>query len=236
LRLQKYLADAGIASRRKSEEMIASGRVKVNGRVMQTMGYIVQPGDRITCDGKAVSLSGEKLYFVYYKPRGVLSTVRDDRGRRTVMDDFGGMPRIFPVGRLDYDSEGLIIMTNDGGFANKLMHPRYRVSKRYRVTVRGELSQQALLQLKKGVMLEDGMATADSAALLGMDDGKSYLDITIHEGRNRIIRRMFEAVGYEVVRLKRTGYGLLDLKGLRAGKYRPLTAKEINALSGKKER
>lgn len=217
MRLQKYLAQAGIASRRKCEEMIAQGRVRVNGRRVDTMGFIVSESDKIELDGKPVSGFSPKLYLLLNKPRGVVSTAKDDKGRKTVLDLVPNMPRLYPVGRLDCDSEGLLLLTNDGAFANKLMHPRYGILKTYRVKFRGEMSEETFERLKAGVLLDDGIARPDEVRFLGVENGKTYLSICIHEGRNRIIRRMGEALGHEVLRLRRTGYGPLTLSGLKPG-------------------
>ena len=230
MRLQKYLADAGVASRRKCEEIIAQGRVKVNGKVVDRMGVVITGNEKIELDGRPVKGAASKLYLLFYKPRGVVCTVSDDRGRNTIMEYFKNLPRIYPVGRLDYDTEGLLIMTNDGEFANRLMHPRYQVKKRYAVKVRGEVTEEECQRLLNGVMLEDGPARADKLEFWGVENGKSYLRITVHEGRNRLIRRMCAAIGHEVARLKREGYGPLSLEGLKPGEYRHLSRGELAQL------
>jgi 23S rRNA pseudouridine2605 synthase len=231
MRLQKFLAQAGVASRRKCEEIIAQGRVRVNGKRVDTMGYIVEQTDRVELDGKLITEFSPKLYLLLNKPRGVVSTAQDDKGRKTVLDFVPKeLPRLFPVGRLDYDSEGLLILTNDGAFANRMMHPRYEVKKTYRVKLKGEMTAESIERLKAGVTLEDGLARADAVDLLGYENGKTYLNISVHEGRNRIIRRMGEAVGHEVLRLRRTEYGPLTLSKLRQGQWRHLSPKELNEL------
>ncbi len=231
MRLQKYLAEAGVASRRKCEEIIAQGRVRVNGRAVTQMGTQVTGDEKIELDGKPVRALKSKLYLLLYKPRGVVSTVSDDKNRQTVMDYFKGMSRVYPVGRLDYDTEGILVMTNDGEFANRLMHPRYNVKKRYYAKTRGVLTDALAEKLLTGVQLSDGMAQADGVEIVKIENGRSYFNITVHEGRNRLIRRMCEALGQDVLRLRRIGYGPLTLNGLRPGEYRHLTPKEIRDLT-----
>jgi len=231
-RLQKVIARAGIASRRKAEEMILQGRVKVNGRVVTELGVKVGPSDDVEVDGIPVERE-EPVYYLLYKPRGVISSVKDDKGRKVVTDFFKDLDkRIYPVGRLDYDTSGLLLLTNDGDFANLLMHPRYEIEKVYVAKVKGIPTREQLKQLEQGVMLEDGMTAPAKVKLLSADRKKrtAIVEIRIHEGRNRQVRRMFEAIGCEVMKLKRERYAFLDLKGLRPGEYRELTPHEVKLL------
>ncbi|MED4925584.1 pseudouridine synthase [Anoxybacillus geothermalis] len=231
-RLQKVIARAGFASRRKAEEMILQGRVKVNGRVVTELGVKVGPRDEVEVDGIPVERE-EPVYYLLYKPRGVISSVKDDKGRKVVTDFFKDLDkRIYPVGRLDYDTSGLLLLTNDGDFANLLMHPRYEIEKVYVAKVKGIPTREQLKQLEQGVMLEDGMTAPAKVKLLSADRKKrtAIVEIRIHEGRNRQVRRMFEAIGCEVMKLKRERYAFLDLKGLRPGEYRELSPHEVKLL------
>ncbi|RSD27298.1 23S rRNA pseudouridine(2605) synthase RluB [Mesobacillus subterraneus] len=231
-RLQKVIAHAGIASRRKAEELILQGRVKVNGTVVKELGRKVTPSDRVEVDG--VQIEGEEpVYFLFYKPRGVISSVQDEKGRKVVTDFFETIEqRIYPVGRLDYDTSGLLLLTNDGEFANLLMHPSNEIDKVYVAKVKGIPSKEKLTSLARGVMLEDGKTAPARTKLLSVDKKKdtSIVEITIHEGRNRQVRRMFEAVGHPVLKLKREKYGFLTLSGLRTGEIRELTHHEVKQL------
>ncbi|GAB2718512.1 pseudouridine synthase [Paenibacillus thermoaerophilus] len=232
-RLQKVLAQAGVASRRKCEEYILAGRVKVNGLTVNTLGTKVDPNkDEIRVDDKPIR-SQDKVYLMLYKPKGYISSVTDPRGRRTVMDLVKSVGvRVYPVGRLDYDSEGLLIMTNDGEFANALTHPRHHVPKTYLATVKGVPHGSQLEKLAAGIELEDGVTAPAEVEYqdVDLDANESVIRITIYEGRNRQVRRMFEAIGCTVVRLKRIAIGPLQLGGLSRGKHRPLTPQEINEL------
>lgn len=231
-RLQKVIAHAGIASRRKAEEMILEGRVRVNGSVVKELGRKVTSSDRVEVDG--VQIEGEEpVYFLFYKPRGVISSVQDDKGRKVVTDFFQTIEqRIYPVGRLDYDTSGLLLLTNDGEFANLLMHPSNEIDKMYVAKVKGIPSKEKLTSLARGVMLEDGKTAPAKIKLLSVDKQKdaAIVEITIHEGRNRQVRRMFDAIGHPVVKLKREKYGFLTLNGLRTGEIRELTHHEVKQL------
>lgn len=231
-RLQKVIAHAGIASRRKAEEMILEGRVRVNGSVVKELGRKVTSSDRVEVDG--VQIEGEEpVYFLFYKPRGVISSVQDDKGRKVVTDFFQTIQqRIYPVGRLDYDTSGLLLLTNDGEFANLLMHPSNEIDKMYVAKVKGIPSKEKLNSLARGVMLEDGKTAPAKVKLLSVDKKKdsAIIEITIHEGRNRQVRRMFDAIGHPVVKLKREKYGFLTLNGLRTGEIRELTHHEVKQL------
>ena len=231
-RLQKVIAHAGFASRRKAEELMAEGRVKVNGKTVKELGVKVSPSDRIEVDGIPVERE-EPVYFLLYKPRGVISAVSDDKGRKVVTDFFEGIKqRNYPVGRLDYDTSGILILTNDGEFANLLMHPSNEIEKVYVAKVKGIPSKESMRSLQRGVVLEDGKTAPAKTKLLSMDKKKqtAIVEISIHEGRNRQVRRMFEAIGHPVLKLKRERYGYLNLQGLSAGDARELTAHEVKQL------
>lgn len=232
MRLQKYMAHAGVASRRKCEEIIAAGRVSVNGKVIDIQGYQVKAGDKVEVDGRRVRPVQRQTYLLLNKPRGVVSTVKDNKGRKTVLDLVKSdvRKRIYPVGRLDMDSSGLILLTDDGELTERLLHPRYGVEKTYRVTVRGTVDESIAEQLSKGVQLEDGLTAPASFKILEYRNKKTRLECKIREGRNRQIRRMFEAKGYEVLELERIAFGPLKITGLGKGDYRPLREKEIRML------
>ncbi|SFX02354.1 23S rRNA pseudouridine2605 synthase [Thermoactinomyces sp. DSM 45891] len=231
-RLQKVLAQAGIASRRQSEELILQGKVKVNGQVVQTLGTKVDPDqDWIEVNGKHIKQE-KKRTFVFYKPKLVITSMSDPEGRKTVVDYFDDVPeRIYPVGRLDYETEGLLLMTNDGELANRLAHPRYEVNKVYVTTIKGKPTDEELEQLRKGVRLDDGMTAPAEVRMMQANPEKSKLRIQIHEGRNRQIRRMCEVIGYPVLHLIRTKYAFLHLQGLNPGDKRELTKAEIEKLN-----
>ena len=235
-RLQKVLAHAGVASRRAAEALIKAGRVKVNGKVVQQLGTKVFPHDQILLDDKPINRDQKSCYVLLNKPPGVITSARDPQGRTTVLDlvDIPGV-RLYPVGRLDYDTSGLLLLTNDGELAYRLMHPRFEIEKTYLVGIRNAPNPDSLQRLAQGVELEDGLTAPAKVRYCGMKQmGKQSLhvvEITIHEGRNRQVRRMFDAVGYPVVALKRIRLGPLVLdKTLREGNYRHLTQEEIKAL------
>lgn len=233
-RLQKVIAAAGIASRRKAEELIAAGRVKVNGKTVREMGVSVSPQDEILVDGHEIHRE-EKVYYLLNKPKQYICAVRDDKGRRTVMECFEGIrERIFPVGRLDYETTGLLLMTNDGDFANAMMHPKYHLPKTYEVAVDGILTDQMLRMLAKGIQLSDGKTLPADVELVSRFEGKkkTVIRITIYEGRNREIRRMMEYFHCEVTRLNRIRYGFLETGSLRQGQYRRLRMYEVRKLMG----
>jgi 23S rRNA pseudouridine2605 synthase len=231
-RLQKVIAHAGVASRRKAEELILEGKVTVNGSVVKELGIKVSPADRIEVNGIPLERE-EPVYFLLYKPRGVISSVKDDKGRKVVTDFFEHVEqRIYPVGRLDYETSGVLLLTNDGEFANLLMHPSSEVDKVYVAKTKGIPSKEALRSLEKGIRLEDGKTAPARVKLLSMDKKKqtAIVELTIHEGRNRQVRRMFEAVGFPVLKLKRERYGNLTLQGLSAGEKKELTPHEVKQL------
>ncbi len=230
-RLQKVLAHAGVASRRRAEEMIAEGRVRVNGEVVTQLGTKVNPRrDVIQVDGQTVGKPERPVYLLMNKPRGVLSAVSDARGRRTVLDLVQTRSRLYPVGRLDLDSEGLMLLTNDGALALHLAHPRYEHEKEYRVLVAGTPDEEALARLRGGIGLEGGRTRRARVEVEGPAEGGSWLRVVLREGRKRQIRRMVEAVGYRVVRLIRVRMGPLRLGNLAPGAYRPLTRGELAAV------
>lgn len=233
VRLQKYMADCGIASRRKSEEMIANGMVKVNGRIA-TIGDKINPArDKVSVKGKKLT-SGSKTqryYIMLNKPRGYVTTMSDEMGRKCVAELVSDIPaRIYPVGRLDRDSEGLLLMTNDGEFANKVTHPSKHVYKVYRVTVRPAVTEDQLVELSSGMVI-DGRKTAPAEIhVIQRQEGRCVLEFIIREGRNRQIRKMCEQVGLEVPRLKRIAIGQVKLGGLKSGSWRELTKDEVHRL------
>ncbi|MGM0239333.1 pseudouridine synthase [Enterococcus sp. AZ103] len=231
-RLQKVIAHAGVASRRKAEEIISNGRVKVNGEVITELGTKVGKKDVVEVDGVPI-YQEEPVYYLFYKPRGVISAVTDDKNRRVVTDFFPEVTeRIYPVGRLDYDTSGILILTNDGDFSQKLAHPKHQIDKVYVAKVKGIADQKNLYPLTKGIVLE-GKKTAPARYDIISSDKKSetsIVELTIHEGRNHQVKNMLQAVGLPVQKLKREKYGELTLKGLKPGEYRRLNAKEIKNL------
>ncbi|WP_307396641.1 pseudouridine synthase [Paenibacillus anaericanus] len=232
-RLQKILAGAGIASRRKCEELILKGKVEVNGEVVTTLGTKADPAvDVISVEGKTIGAE-KKLYVVFNKPKGVITSASDPQGRKIVTDYLKSIPeRLYPVGRLDYDTEGLLLLTNDGEFAHLLTHPKHHVPKTYIATVKGVPHGSALDKLKNGILLEDGITAPAEVEYQDIDpEGKfSTISITIHEGKNRQVRRMFEAIQHPVTKLKRISFGELFLGNLKRGLYRYLTKEEIEGL------
>lgn len=231
-RLQKILSQAGVASRREAEGIITAGRVAVNGTVVTELGTKADPEkDRITVDGKPVRPETVKVYILLYKPTGYMTTLKDPEGRPVVTDLLKGIKeRVYPVGRLDYNTEGLLLLTNDGAWANRLAHPRHEVEKEYLVKVRGKASPEQLRRLAAGVELEEGRTAPAKVTPIHESEKNSWLSITIHEGRYRQVRRMCEAVSLSVVRLKRSRYGFLDLGELKPGEYRLLTVVEAERL------
>ena len=231
-RLQKVIAQSGYTSRRKAEKLIEEGKVKVNGQVVTKLGTKVSEND--TIEVNQIPLEREQpVYFLLYKPSGVISSVRDDKGRKVVTDYFENVEeRIYPIGRLDYDTSGVLLLTNDGDFANLLMHPKYEIDKEYIAKIKGIPPREKIKQLEKGVQLEDGKTAPAKAKVLSIDKKKktAVVRLIIHEGRNRQVRRMFEAIGHPVKKLKRERYGFLDVKGMNPGEYRELTPKEVNQL------
>lgn len=232
-RVQKILAAAGVASRREAEKLIVAGKVKVNGKLVKELGVKADSfKDRITVDGKPVQLE-EKVYYMFYKPRGVVTTMKDPEGRRCIADYTGDLgERVFPVGRLDYNTEGLLLLTNDGDLAQKLAHPSNETKKTYVARVLGIVPEEKFDKLRMGVELEDGVTAPATVNLRTYDHARNIteFDITIHEGRNRQVRRMCDAIGFPVRDLKRIKMGPLSLRGLGRGKLRELEFGELNAL------
>ncbi|HHY70599.1 MAG TPA: rRNA pseudouridine synthase [Thermoanaerobacterales bacterium] len=229
MRLQKYLSRAGVASRRKSEDLILQGRVKVNGKVVNKLGAKVDPDeDRIEVDGKIRQIKKHYIYIIMNKPKGILTTVKDQFGRPTVIDLLKGVnERVFPVGRLDKDTEGLLLLTNDGEVTYKLTHPKYEIAKAYVAQIRGVVSNEDIKTLEQGVILEDGITSPAKVKILKNLHDSTIIEIKIHEGRNRQIRRMCYAICHPVIYLQRTRIGKLSLKDLKIGKWRYLNPKEI---------
>lgn len=231
-RLQKILAQAGIASRRQAEEIILAGRVAVNGKVVTELGTKADPAkDTITLDGRPVQVEERKVHILLNKPVGYVTTMKDPQGRPIVSDLLKGInARVYPVGRLDYNTEGLLLLTNDGEWANLLMHPRHEVEKEYMVRVRGNVAPTQVRRLAEGIELDDGKTAPAVVKIVKESDNNTWVSIAIHEGRYRQVRRMCEAVSLSVVRLKRVRYGSLQLGDLKPGEYRLLTPEEAERL------
>ena len=231
MRLQKFLSLAGVASRRHAEELIAQGRVKISGKVVTEMGVLVIPGkSRVEVDNKPVFYSEERNYILFHKPAGCITSLDDPENRTTVIDLLPkSLPRVFPVGRLDWDTEGLLLLTNDGELAYKLTHPGSKVPRVYHAKVRGELTDTSpeFKKLQKGVELEDGFAKPDRVSIIKFTGNNTWLEIELHIGRNRIIRRMCDAIGCPVMKLRRVMFGDLTLDGLPLGAFRDLTQEEV---------
>lgn len=231
-RLQKVIAQAGVASRRKAEKMITAGQVTVNGKRITELGTKVEPSDKIEVNG--VPIEKETLHtYLFYKPR-VISSVKDDKGRKTVVDFFEDVPyRLYPVGRLDYDTSGLLLMTNDGELANKLMHPRNEVPKVYVAKIKGLLSPEDIHSLTRGVRIDGRKSAPAKLKILKTDEKKNtqIVQLTIHEGHYHQVKRMFEAVHHFVEKLSREKYAFLTLKSLTSGEYRELTHEEVSRLN-----
>ena len=232
-RLQKVIAQSGLTSRRKAEELILDGRVKVNNKVITKLGTKVSQKDEITVD--EIPLEKEKLvYYVLYKPRGYITSVKDDKDRETVIDLMESIPeRIFPIGRLDYNTSGVLLLTNDGDFAHLLMHPKHEIEKVYIAKIKGIPKKESLNQLVKGVKDKNDLLKAVNYKVISIDKRKQtmVLEIVLHEGKNRHIRRMMEQIGHPVTKLKREKYGPITVHQLQPGKYRPLTKQEIHQLT-----
>jgi 23S rRNA pseudouridine2605 synthase len=231
MRLNKYIANAGIASRRKADELTKNGNVKINGHVMKEPGYDVLPDDTVEVNGRVIEQNEKKVYIALNKPRGFVTTMSDDKDRLTVADLVSDIPeRIFPVGRLDYNTSGLLLMTNDGELANRLAHPKHHVEKTYRAKVAGVLSGKKLNQLRKGVDIGGFVTSPAKVTLIKQTQRSAVAEITIHEGKNRQVRKMFAAVGCPVQELERIAIGDIYLARLKEGTYRKLTRAEIEIL------
>lgn len=232
MRLQKFLAECGVASRRKSEELIESGKVKVNGRVAQIGDKINPKKDDITVSGKRVVRSRKYTYIMLHKPRGFITTMSDEMDRKCVamlVKDVNA--RVYPVGRLDRDSEGLLLMTNDGEFANAMTHPTKHVPKTYRVTVRPSITEEQITKLATGIVIDGRMTAPADVRIIQREEGRVVIEIILYEGRNRQIRKMCEELGLEVARLKRTAVGSIKLGMLPQGKWRELNEEEVHKLT-----
>jgi len=231
MRLQKYMAECGVASRRRAEEMIMAGQVKVNGQVITQMGVQVEEGDRVEVDGKPIRPETRKHYVIYHKPAGEVTTVSDPEGRACVLDHFRDFPvRLYPVGRLDYDSEGLLLLTNDGALTERMLHPSHQVDKTYLARVTGAVSRDTVRNLCMGVMLDDHKTAPAKARIVKEETFATVVLVTIHEGRNRQVRRMFETQGHQVLQLRRVRFGPLELGDLPRGQWRELSSEEVRKL------
>lgn len=230
-RLQKYIARCGLASRRQAEEIIREGKVKVNGKVITEMGTQIDPEkDRVTVEGRRLRTKEAQTYILLYKPAGVVTTCRDPQRRKTVLDLLPGKKRLFPVGRLDYETEGLLLLTDDGELANQLSHPKYKIPKTYLVETDGLITEEKAAKLAKGVKLEDGPTQPAKVKIEYYSQEGSRFYLTITEGRNRQVRRMCQAIGLNVVYLCRTKMGFLNLNGLALGGHRRLKTQEVKKL------
>ena len=230
-RLQKILAEAGIASRRRAEELISDGRVTVNGTIA-TLGMKADPTrDHIKLNGKRLFRSEPKVYLIFNKPRGVVTSLKDPEGRPTIQDFLKGMHyRVFPVGRLDYDSEGLLLLTNDGDFAHAILHPSKKIPKSYLIKVKGSPGEEDIKKLRSGIELEDGTTAPAGLQKIRSTGHNTWFEITLREGRKRQIRRMLEQTGHSVLKLKRTRINGLELGSLKSGQYRYLKPEELNRM------
>jgi len=242
IRLQKALSAAGVSSRRKAEELMLQGRVTVNGKVVRELGTRVDPqSDSVMVDGRPIQLDPDRIYLAFHKPKGIVSTMEDEYGRPCLADFFVQYERVFNVGRLDQDTSGILLMTNDGDLANQLAHPSYEVEKLYFAKVKGKIQRTELQRLRDGIKLEDGLQKADTVKLIDQNNIESLVELTLHSGKNRIVRRMLEAVGHEVIELTRKSFGPLRLGPMKPGQVRELGKLEISSLmeaagSGKTKR
>ena len=231
VRLQKAIADSGFCSRRKAEEYIVKGKVFVNGERITELGSKVEGNEEIIVDGNAISKQ-DKEYYILYKPRGVISSTKDDKGRKTVVDFFSSNKRLYPVGRLDYDTTGIILLTNDGEFANMMLHPKNKIPKVYIAKLEGIIDGYSIKKIKSGIVI-DGIKCIPDRVKLKSADKKSntcIVEITIHDGRNHEVKRIFESAGYNVIKLKRESIAFLTLQCLSSGEFRKLTIKEVKQL------
>ncbi|HHW61951.1 MAG TPA: rRNA pseudouridine synthase [Syntrophomonadaceae bacterium] len=233
MRLAQYLAHAGITSRRKAEILIAEGKISVNGMVVRQPATDIDPEiDQVYFEGRPVFIE-KKIYLLLNKPSGVISSVSDPHGRKTVIDLLPELPqRIYPVGRLDYETQGLLLLSNDGYFTNLMLHPRYEMKKTYQARVSGRVKHSLIEKLRQGIKLEDGWTAPAQVHILHTSARESLLEITLHEGRKRQVRRMCQAIGHPVIHLERTAFAFLTLKGVAPGSYRYLNPAEVNKLIG----
>ncbi len=235
-RLQKVIAQSGICSRRKAEELILAGKVKVNNETIRTLGTKVSPSDTISVNGVKIA-KDEKVYYVLNKPKGCVTTVKDDKDRRTVMDYVPSNVRVFPVGRLDYDTSGVLLLTNDGEFANMMTHPRYHLPKTYQINLQGMLSEDDVRKLRKGFSWK-GETFAPAKVFIKNKDyarDRMLVDLTIYEGHNHQVKKMMEALGHEVRRLNRSSFGFINVDHLKPGEVRRLKAIEVRKLKAMSE-
>ena len=231
MRLNKFLASAGVASRRKCDELIEEGLISVNGKVVNELGTIIkEKKDKVFYEGRQILLPSSFVYIKLNKPKGYACTAKDEKGRKTIYDLLPQGERLFSIGRLDYDTEGLIILTNDGDFANKVAHPRYSVDKEYHVTIEGQIKESELAVLRKGVVIDGERMPSAKVEFLSTDGKFTKLSVVIDEGMNRQIRRMFEAIGKTIKLLKRVRIGNVKLGGVKRGDFRDLTTQELDSL------
>lgn len=231
VRLQKAIADSGFCSRRKAEEYIVKGKVFVNGEKITELGSKVEGNEEIIVDENAISKQ-DKEYYILYKPRGVISSTKDDKGRKTVVDFFSSNKRLYPVGRLDYDTTGIILLTNDGEFTNMMLHPKNKIPKVYIAKLEGIIDGYSIKKIKSGIVIDGIKCTPDRVKLKSADKKSNtcIVEITIHDGRNHEVKRIFESAGYNVIKLKRESIAFLTLQGLSSGEFRKLTIKEVKQL------
>ena len=232
MRLQKYIALSGISSRRKAEELIKQGKVQVNGKTITEMGVIVGENDIVVVDGKEISSSEKKVYYLLNKPRGVICSSNDEKGRKTVVDLINCNERIYSVGRLDYDTTGVLIITNDGELTNLLTHPKNEIEKTYLAKIEGILSKEDIIKLKTAIKIENRDVKIKHFKVRKTDYNKGFslVEITIVEGRNHIVKKIFSSLKHEVIRLSRIKYAFLDVGNLKSGEYRELSLKEVKKL------
>lgn len=229
-RLQKVISNLGYCSRRKAEELILNGKVSVNGKQILELGTKVGNSDIIEINGEVLDKNHNYEYYLLYKPRGVVTTTSDEKGRKTVIDLIPTNNRIYPIGRLDYDTTGILLLTNDGTFANGLMHPSNKIDKTYIAKIKGILTGYDVKRLRNGIIIDERKTSKAHVKVKSIDKKKEtcIVELTIHEGRNHQVKKMIEAVGKKVIKLKRERYGILDLSGLKTGEYRRLTNKEVS--------
>lgn len=235
MRINKFLSNSGLASRRKCDQLIEEGKVFVNGKQVTELGsQINEKKDKVTVEGKTITLPSSFVYIKLNKPKGYACTAHDEKGRKTIYDLIDSEERLFSIGRLDYDTEGLILLTNDGDFANKVAHPKFNIDKEYRVTVEGEIKESEMAVMRKGVVVDGQRMPSAIVNFISYENGYTKLSVIIDEGQNRQIRRMFEAIGKTIKLLKRVRIGQVRLGGLRRGDYKDLTEVELNSLVGKR--
>ena len=236
-RLQKIISTSGYCSRRKAEELINLGKVKVNGKVITEMGYKANFNDFIEVEGNPLNGVEDKVYYILNKPRGIVTTSKDEKGRKTVVDLINTKKRIYPVGRLDYDTTGLLILTNDGELTNYLTHPKNNIEKVYVAKIKGLVTKEDIFRLCSGVFIDGKKTSKAKAKIIKIDKrtNSSIVELVIHEGKNHQVKNMFAAIGYEVLKLKRESIAFLTLDGLKSGEYRQLSIKEVKALYAEKK-